>query len=245
MFVHNAKPHNFRGEVFWDRCSKLTQQVDVFLHFSVASVKLLRDELGAQASHEIVNFPIAPSARPASVKKHADPHLVLVGVRDRRKCLDQFLAGDANTGGIPIVASGFDSSQDFLEYFGLHQSAREKIKDIRWIGVRASAEDLSDLLRPPNKLFLNQANQLNSGLMWLALSQGAGVIAPRTETFEEIAESFDNNSVQLFEPDLVLNPGLLKKMLAIQPEPAAKELWALHSYDVLAERLVELVYHQR
>lgn len=240
MLVHNAKPHSFDGKNFWARCQGLTKRIDVFCHFSRASVTLLRPLLGENARHEIIEFPVAPPANSGLpiFWPPTEPSLVLLGVREKRKNLHHFLLGPENNGTVPIIASGFRSSTEFLEWNGVSSSAVEKVKNVQWLGPRATAEELSNLLRPPNKLLLNQKDQLNSGLMWLALAHGAGVIAPRTPSFEEISESLPEKSIQLFVPPLA--PEKLKEMMRFDPPGLTKELFECHSFDTLATSLIAL-----
>lgn len=239
MIIHNAKPHHCECEDSWSKCSQLTARIKVFLHFSRASVELLRPKLGEHSQHEIVKFPMLPSKHSeTSNLEPSTPQLVLLGVREKRKNLHQFLLGMENDGSIPIVASGFDTSEEFLEWCGLPGSRAKTLLHVRWLGTRATEEELEKLLRPPNKLLLNQEDQLNSGLLWLAVSQGAGVIAPSTVSFREIRDSMPKDSLQLFTPPLTA--GNLKVMMVPHPPGLTEEIRESHSYNTLATRLLAL-----
>ena len=240
MIIHNAKPHHCECEDPWFQCSQLTMRIDVFLHFSRTSVELLRPKLDERSRHEIVKFPMSPSKRYDSPKLESSspPQLVLLGVREKRKNLHEFLHGLGNEGSIPIVASGFNTSEEFVEWCGLPGSRAKNLRHVQWLGARATEEELDTLLRSPNKLLLNQTDQLNSGLLWLAVSQGAGVIAPRTASFEEIRDSMPKNSLQLFTPPLTAED--LKEMMVPHPPELTEEIRESHSYDTLATRLLAL-----
>lgn len=242
MFVHNAKPHNFEGDNFWIRCSGLTKRVDIFYHFTRASVELLKPLLGKHATHKIVKFPMMPNSESSLLESRLRPrsHLILLGVREKRKNLHQFLLAASNNGLIPIIASGFGSSREFLDWCNVSVSPGKTFENVQWLGERATTQELRDLLSPRNKLLLNQQNQLNSGLMWLALSQGAGVIAPKTPSFEEIRDSLPENSLQLFVPPLT--PEALEEMMKLTPPGLTGEIRGSHSYDTLAISLIESAF---
>lgn len=245
MIIHNAKPHQCECEDPWSQWSQLTMRINVFLHFSRASVELLRPKLGERSRHEIVEFPMPSSRRYDTPKLESStpPQLVLLGVREKRKNLHEFLLGMGNEGSIPIVASGFNTSEEFLDWYGLPSSRAKNLRHVRWLGARATEEELDTLLRSPNKLLLNQSDQLNSGLLWLAVSQGAGVIAPSTASFEEARDSMPKNSLQLFTPPL--SAGDLKEMMLSHPPGLTEEIRESHSYNTLATRLLALSLSMR
>lgn len=98
---------------------------------------------------------------------------------------------------------------------------------------RATEEEISsELTTPGTAVLLNQSNQLNSGVMFLALSHGARVFAPASPSNAEIKERIGSDWLKLYESPL--SKGKLNRLLAADSSSVAPFLASSNPTNVAA-----------
>ena len=200
LIAHNLFPHGHPlGREFWVRdVSKLALLVDVVCHFSNASIHEFGPNFPSSTIHVVAPFPIElpnPTQDSVAVRGSIDRILVL-GADLPRKNLLPVLRDSFSKVDIPFYVSGFKSQHQARQKLGL--KASELNSNITWLGKRLPNSELRALFRPGTALLLNQSDQLNSGLMWLALSRGAVVLAPKTQINLEIQFQVGDKRLRLF-----------------------------------------------
>lgn len=200
MIVHNAYPHeDSRGSSFWKVSPSFLASVQHFVHFTEASRSLYVDQLGIRG-HSIVH------PFPQKMENHAyysevklgQPKLLFIGADQERKQLHQLLDPIFRPTGFVLLASGFANEEEFRSRYGFDRKIRAS--EVTWLGRRLSSEQLENCLRLSSILVLNQRGQLNSGLMWMAISRGLRVLAPETPAFLELAPRLGPSWLRLFPP---------------------------------------------
>lgn len=126
------------------------------------------------------------------------PKLLFIGADQERKQLHQLLDPTVRPTGFVLLASGFANEEEFRSRYGF--DPRIKACEVTWLGRKLSSEQLENCLRSSSILVLNQRGQLNSGLMWMAISRGVRVLAPETPAFLELAPRLGPSWLRLFPP---------------------------------------------
>lgn len=191
-FVHNTTPHQWLGSLasWHDRISELLELIDGFVHLTEASRK---DFLpGALRSSAVVPHPVESSSH-LRLRGQALPES-LVGVIAVHACDERRghlrIVRDLIDAGICVVATC-----DCRASGGL-QHSRPCVRQSGGRKVEVVPEPLSDvalnelLSRPRHALLLSQFDQLNSGLMYLALGLLTPTFAPESEVTKELAARF-------------------------------------------------------
>ena len=203
MIVHNLYPHgDSRGTTFWKAAHRLLRMADVFIHFTEASRALFRDDIGVPDQKSVVHaFPVdQDNSPPVSDAQRGKSTLLFVGVNQERKELHQLLNPKSRPVGFRILASGFENEAEFRHQYGF--DIEVPASPIKWLGRHLSRHELEDALHKSSILVLNQPHQLNSGLMWMAISRGVRVVAPETPAFLELAAQLGPVWLHLFQVPL-------------------------------------------
>lgn len=200
MIIHNAFPHgDSRGYGFWKVAGSLLASVDCFVHFTEASRALLEERVGALGESIVQPFPVEANSKTTlyTDKQHGSS-LLFIGVNEERKQLHYLLDPNSRPSGFSIEASGFENEDEFRNRYGFDPAV--PASPVKWLGQKLSSVELEYVLHSSSILVLNQRDQLNSGLLWMAISRGARVLAPETPAFLELAAKLDEGWLQLFEP---------------------------------------------
>lgn len=240
LVAHNIQPHgNGHDSRFWaSSVTELTRQVDAFYHLNPTSEKLFKELLPQVPRHISAAFPVnkgSPSIAPPSSKDIK--RLILIGVDRQRKNLKEVLLSLSGMANVSIIATGYKDREDFSR--NNPPLAKKVAPAVTWLGKRVRQEVLDGLLTPGSALVLNQWDQLNSGLMWLALSREVPVIAPATESNRAILKEVGGFRLRLF--DSSLDQHTLVKLLKIKDEDLNTQIdWEEHSFATFASNIHNL-----
>ena len=241
MVAHNLHPHgNKSGPDFWASSGlELTRSVDLLYHLNPASEEIFKGLLPDVPHHISALFPVE-SAQPRvpqfTSKKIS--RLLLFGVNQERKNLKELLSLDFAVAKVDILATGYTSSQNFAKH---NPNPGPGISPaVKWAGARASQKALRDLLMPGSALVLNQWDQLNSGLMWLALSRGIPVIAPATEPNRAILKEVGGFLLRLFNSSLDAET-TVKLLRTTNANRKSSIDWDKHSFATFASNIQNFI----
>ena len=200
MVVHNAFPHgDSRGWEFWKMASNLVASVDCFVHFTEASRTLFEKRVGARGQSIVEPFPVdCPTNNSSCGYKQHTSSLIFLGVNEERKQLQFLLEPNSRPSGFSIQASGFENEEEFRDRYGFDPTV--PASPVKWLGRRLSSAELEEVFHSSSILVLNQQDQLNSGLMWMAISRGVRVLAPETPAFLELVAKLGEGWLELFPP---------------------------------------------
>lgn len=204
--MHNVYPHNwpFGTDEWFAWASDFYKNIDFAFHMSERSVAILdnyfkinsnlimhpADEIGyLQISNKVEKFPGLISS------------LLIVGdILPRKNIIETLnLAIQSNFNSIQVVGRPKDSKLvNDLMSISQNEGGGRVIVDI----VNTDDHDLRSLCSPDKLVILNQAEALNSGVMFFSISNGSPVLAPNSFQNNEISRKIGSSWVNLFDNHL-------------------------------------------
>lgn len=238
LIAHNFFPHgSSQGLNFWNQSgSQLAQMIDGVIHFSDTSVDFFRPILKNVSCHLLTSFPIFLKRAPTPIERRVGPisRLLLVGSDQPRKNLLPLLLAEYEVLNLPIYTTGYRNLKDCVRRTGVVAASFNS--HVRWLGRRISDHALHKILAPGTAVVINQPDQLNSSVLWHAVSHGVPIIAPRTKIHEEIQAELGSELVRLFNQPLT--PQSLEYLVTSQPMATTVDL-SEHRFSSLVETLAE------
>ena len=242
LFAHNFFPHgNGQDFDFWRQSgSQLAHMIDDVVHFSNTSVNFFQPLLNNAKHHLVTPFPIFQDEEPHRKDNETKPivRLLLVGSNQARKNLLPLLRKEYEALNLPTYVTGYKNRKQCARKTGV--SASSINQHVRWLGTRISHNALETLLTPGTAVVINQTSQLNSSLLWQAVSRGVPVIAPKSRINQEIQAEVGSELVRLFSRPLT--PQSLGRLVTSQPKASTPDLTE-HTYANLVEIISERLNH--
>lgn len=195
-FAHNQKPHAWEGSITdWvKRAQPFFEQVDAVAHLSETSSTLSGFTHIAHLPSMIVRHPhyalVSPDEHAANAGEIT--RVLLLGGLERRKNAGGAVRAILDTHYLTAVVTGDGRPTD-----PALASPRVHVME----GLVSDAA-LMAVFDGRTVVLLNQPHQINSGVMYLALSRGAPVLCPDTPVNREIRASVGGNWIRLFRPPL-------------------------------------------
>jgi hypothetical protein len=193
-FAHNEMPHywNDDPESWLSESEPLFSQIDAVVHLTETARSLPVFTRLQHLPSTVHRHPHYELVDPSTHRHQAGKirRLLLIRGTERRKNAAAALKEIQHVPGLTAVITG-ESAAEFEKY-----SATEFLPGL------LTEEELFDLFDGRSAVLLNQPRQLNSGVMFLALSRGAPVICPDTPVNRELRSLVGSNWIRLFNPPL-------------------------------------------
>lgn len=195
-FAHNQTPHAWKGstEEWFIRSRPFFAEVDCVAHLSevaptlpgFAHIRHLPRIVIRHPHYELVQQ-IDHAAKAGSVQR-----VLLLGGLERRKNAWEAVRVILETGHLTAVLTGRGRPMDL----------RVEPSRVQLIEGFLDDAELYGLFDGGTAVLLNQVHQVNSGVMYLALSRGAPVLCPDTPVNREIQSLVGTSWIRIFEPPL-------------------------------------------
>lgn len=211
-FAHNQVPHAWTGShAEWVKRSRpFFAEVDAVAHLTEASTLVPGFAHLAHLPAVIVRHPHYPLVDPVehAAKAGRIGRVLLLGGLEQRKNAVEAVGAIVSDGHLTAVVTGDGRPRDPV-------FASPRVHVIEGL---LDADTLEGLFDGTTVVLLNQAEQVNSGVLYLALSRGAPVLCPDTQVNRELRSLVGPDWIRLFRPPL--SPSALRELTA-QPIPAS------------------------
>ena len=228
-FAHNATPHDWDGstESWIYQARQFFEQVDAVVHLTDASASLRAFDHLLGLPRTVLRHPHYALVDPAIHTRQAGEIqrvLILGGATQPRK--NAYSAAQAIQA-IPHLRAVITGDLDSRFASGFTSYPKVDLLD-GFLGEKS----LFSHFDGATAVLLNQANQLNSGVMFLGLSRGAPVICPDTPANREIRSIVGSEWIRLFDTPLTADylaeltrapiPSVLPDLSSFDPESLAR-----------------------